>query len=129
MARNNKSRRLILATKCDCICGGRLLNLIHKQCQPGVPQSQTCIQRYYLVIYIILFQCLRSAFCPGDLWWWSYLAIKKLLETTIWFQAIDDAYLPGWHLGFSGHLALFLLSTQITTVSATVLFQNLDSAH
>ena len=38
-----------------------------------------CIQKYYLVIYIILFQCFPSTFYPpADLWWSSYLAIYTI---------------------------------------------------
>lgn len=39
---------LILEIERDGISGGRLLNLLHKRCHCGVPELQTCIQRYGL---------------------------------------------------------------------------------
>ncbi|KAJ1402362.1 Gamma-tubulin complex component protein [Sesbania bispinosa] len=37
---------LILEIERDDIRGGQLLNLLHKRCHCGVPELQTCIQRY-----------------------------------------------------------------------------------
>ncbi|KAI8548998.1 hypothetical protein RHMOL_Rhmol07G0317000 [Rhododendron molle] len=36
---------LILEIERDSICGGQLLNLLHKRCHCGVPELQACIQR------------------------------------------------------------------------------------
>ncbi|KAM7276087.1 hypothetical protein ACFE04_017953 [Oxalis oulophora] len=37
----------------DDIRGGKLLNLLHKRCHCGVPELQTCIQRYFFVLWSI----------------------------------------------------------------------------
>jgi len=37
---------LILEIERGDIRGGQLLNLLHKKCHCGVPELQTCIQRY-----------------------------------------------------------------------------------
>ena len=39
------------------IRGGQLLNLLHKRCHCGVPELQSCIQRYY-----------HNYFCTCDIW-------------------------------------------------------------
>ncbi|KAL6968534.1 Gamma-tubulin complex component 4 [Sarracenia purpurea var. burkii] len=41
---------LILEIERDSICGGRLLNILHKRCHCGVPELQTCIQSWPLGI-------------------------------------------------------------------------------
>lgn len=43
---------LILEIERDDICGGQLLNLLHKRCHCGVPELQAFIQRY--VLYFLL---------------------------------------------------------------------------
>ncbi|XP_006587252.2 gamma-tubulin complex component 4 homolog [Glycine max] len=43
---------LILEIERDDIRGGQLLNLLHKRCHCGVPELQTCMQRY-----AVLFTC------------------------------------------------------------------------
>lgn len=37
---------LIVKIERDDVRGGQLLNLLHKRCHCGVPELQTCIQRY-----------------------------------------------------------------------------------
>lgn len=37
---------LVMEIERDDIRGGQLLNLLHKRCHCGVPELQTCIQRY-----------------------------------------------------------------------------------
>ena len=37
---------LIVEIMQDDIKGGQLLNLLHKRCHCGVPELQSCIQRY-----------------------------------------------------------------------------------
>lgn len=40
---------LILEIERDGYSGGRLLNLLHKRCHCGVPELQTCVQRYAFI--------------------------------------------------------------------------------
>ena len=40
---------LILKIEHDDIRGGQLLNLLHKRCHCGVPELQTCMQRYVVL--------------------------------------------------------------------------------
>lgn len=44
---------LILEIERDGHHGGRLLNLLHKRCHCGVPELQTCVQRYAFAIYLL----------------------------------------------------------------------------
>lgn len=48
---------LILEIERGDIRGGQLLNLLHKKCHCGVPELQTCIQRYavFFTRYIFSF--------------------------------------------------------------------------
>lgn len=75
---------LILEIERDNICGGQLLNLLHKRCHCGVPELQACIQRYvllflqYLVSVILFFQSL-----PIGVVRIKYM--HKLLETNLKF--------------------------------------------
>lgn len=41
---------LILEIEREDIRGGQLLNLLHKRCHCGVPELQTCIQRYVVLL-------------------------------------------------------------------------------
>lgn len=43
---------LILEIERDDIRGGELLNLLHKRCHCGVPELQSCIQRYFFWFYL-----------------------------------------------------------------------------
>jgi gamma-tubulin complex component 4 len=42
---------LVVEIERDDIRGGQLLNLLHKRCHCGVPELQTCIQRYTLFFF------------------------------------------------------------------------------
>lgn len=44
---------LILEIERNDIRGGQLLNLLHKRCHCGVPELQTCIQRYVSDDYVM----------------------------------------------------------------------------
>ena len=47
---------LVLEIERDDIRGGQLLNLLHKRCHCGVPELQTCIQRYTLFSFSFLLE-------------------------------------------------------------------------
>ena len=63
---------LILEIERDGYCGGRLLNLLHKRCHCGVPELQTCIQRYELFFPVIF------SFDKKDLSALSWLTLHPL---------------------------------------------------
>lgn len=47
---------LVVEIERDDIRGGQLLNLLHKRCHCGVPELQTCIQRYALFFFSFLLE-------------------------------------------------------------------------
>jgi hypothetical protein len=48
---------LILEIERGDIRGGQLLNLLHKKCHCGVPELQTCIQRYVIFFIALWYRC------------------------------------------------------------------------
>lgn len=58
---------LILEIERDGICGGKLLNLLHKRCHCGVPELQTCIQRLLWHGHQVMYNQLASWMVYGIL--------------------------------------------------------------
>ncbi|GMP87634.1 hypothetical protein CsSME_00039928 [Camellia sinensis var. sinensis] len=93
---------LILEIEREDICGGRLLNLLHKRCHCGVPELQTCIQRQ------------EDRDTEHD------SSHSDMLEKFA-RMSTNDASLTDWHLGF--HISLDMLPEYIPMrVAESVLF-------
>ncbi|GJW95929.1 gamma-tubulin complex component 4 [Tanacetum coccineum] len=92
---------LILEIERDGICGGKLLNLLHKRCHCGVPELQTCIQR----------QEVNSERDSSE----TNIA-EKLARISV-----NDGSLSDWHSGF--HISLDMLPEYIPMqVAESILF-------
>ncbi|KAF5931360.1 hypothetical protein HYC85_032233 [Camellia sinensis] len=93
---------LILEIEREDICGGQLLNLLHKRCHCGVPELQTCIQRQ------------EDRDTEHD------SSHSDMLEKFA-HMSTNDASLTDWHLGF--HISLDMLPEYIPMrVAESVLF-------
>lgn len=101
---------LVMEIEQKDIKGGQLLNLLHKRCHCGVPELQSCIQRYYLnyfstdvcavfgflqvgfvcrIIHCIFY--LHVSLCPLIV---AFCLFVSLFRTTIEFQWSADICCP-----------------------------------
>lgn len=126
---------LILEIERDGICGGRLLNLLHKRCHCGVPELQTCIQRLLWHGHQVMYNQLTAWMVYGilhDQYGEFFISrqedrdsehessnvdvLEKLSQ-----MSINDASLADWHLGF--HISLDMLPEYISMrVAESILF-------
>uniref|UniRef100_A0A5B7C4N5 Gamma-tubulin complex component n=1 Tax=Davidia involucrata TaxID=16924 RepID=A0A5B7C4N5_DAVIN len=127
--------KLILEIERDNICGGRLLNLLHKRCHCGVPELQTCIQRLRWHGHQVMYNQLVSWMVYGILhdqhgeFFISRqedrdpehdLSRLDMLEKLAHLST-NDASLTDWHLGF--HISLDMLPEYIPLrVAESILF-------
>lgn len=126
---------LILEIERDGICGGRLLNLLHKRCHCGVPELQTCIQRLLWHGHQVMYNQLTSWMVYGilhDQYGEFFISRQEdrdsehesshvdMLEKLA-RMSINDASLADWHLGF--HISLDMLPEYISMrVAESILF-------
>ncbi|XP_059625659.1 gamma-tubulin complex component 4 homolog [Cornus florida] len=126
---------LILEIERDGICGGRLLNLLHKRCHCGVPELQTCIQRLLWHGHQVMYNQLASWMIYGilhDQHEEFFISrqedrdaehdsshpdvLEKLAQ-----MSTNDTSLTDWHLGF--HISLDMLPEYIPMrVAESILF-------
>ena len=67
---------LILEIERDDIRGGQLLNLLHKRCHCGVPELQTCMQRYAVLFTCsILGNVKMQVVSFPTMWWYASNAV------------------------------------------------------
>ncbi|XP_073287259.1 gamma-tubulin complex component 4 homolog, partial [Primulina huaijiensis] len=108
---------LILEIERDNICGGKLLNLLHKRCHCGVPELQTCIQRLLWHGHQVMYNQLASWMVYGilhDQYGEFFVrrqedrdpehesppnTLEKLAQLSV-----NNASLADWHLGFHVYL-------------------------
>ncbi|KAM7521465.1 hypothetical protein LguiA_011367 [Lonicera macranthoides] len=126
---------LILEIEHDGICGGRLLNLLHKRCHCGVPELQTCIQRLLWHGHQVMYNQLTAWMVYGilhDQYGEFFISRqedkdrehdsshKNVIEKLAG-MSINDASLTDWHLGF--HISLDMLPEYIPMrVAESILF-------
>ncbi|CAA2957616.1 gamma-tubulin complex component 4 homolog [Olea europaea var. sylvestris] len=125
---------LILEIERDGICGGRLLNILHKRCHCGVPELQTCIQRLLWHGHQVMYNQLASWMVYGilhDQHGEFFISrqedrdsehdspsdsLEKLAR-----MSTEDISLTDWHLGF--HISLDMLPEYIPMqVAESILF-------
>ncbi|KAL6500310.1 Gamma-tubulin complex component 4 [Orobanche hederae] len=125
---------IILEIERDNICGGRLLNLLHKRCHCGVPELQTCIQRLLWHGHQVMYNQLTSWMVYGilhDQYGEFFVSrqedrdsehdsaadtLEKLAR-----MSINDVSLTDWHLGF--HISLDMLPEYVQMHTAeSILF-------
>ncbi|KAI7982616.1 Gamma-tubulin complex component 4 [Camellia lanceoleosa] len=126
---------LILEIEHDNICGGRLLNLLHKRCHCGVPELQTCIQRLLWHGHQVMYNQLASWMVYGilnDQHGEFFISRQEDRDTEhdsshpdmlekFACMSTNDASLTDWHLGF--HISLDMLPEYIPMrVAESVLF-------
>ncbi|KAL7172120.1 hypothetical protein ACSBR2_031755 [Camellia fascicularis] len=126
---------LILEIERDNICGGRLLNLLHKRCHCGVPELQTCIQRLLWHGHQVMYNQLASWMVYGilnDQHGEFFISRQEDRDTEhdsshpdmlekFARMSTNDASLTDWHLGF--HISLDMLPEYIPMrVAESVLF-------
>ncbi|CAH9112581.1 unnamed protein product [Cuscuta europaea] len=115
---------LILEIERNGICGGKLLNLLHKRCQCGIPELQTCIQRLLWHGHQVMYNQLMSWMVYGilhDPYREFFIGRQddKDAETDSSSDVIQklahlstsDVSLTDWHLGF--HISLEMLPDYI----------------
>lgn len=125
---------LILEIEHDGICGGKLLNILHKRCHCGVPELQTCIQRLLWHGHQVMYNQLASWMVYGilhDQYGEFFISrqedrdsehdspsdtLEKLAR-----MSTEDKSLTDWHLGF--HILLDMLPEYIPMhVAESILF-------
>ncbi|WOH01579.1 hypothetical protein DCAR_0520963 [Daucus carota subsp. sativus] len=126
---------LILEIERDGICGGRLLNLLHKRCHCGVPELQACIQRLLWHGHQVMYNQLTSWMVYGilhDQYGEFFISRQEDRDTEHESSHVDvlekmarmstnDASLADWHLGF--HISLDMLPEYISMrVAESILF-------
>ncbi|XP_028124755.1 gamma-tubulin complex component 4 isoform X1 [Camellia sinensis] len=126
---------LILEIEREDICGGRLLNLLHKRCHCGVPELQTCIQRLLWHGHQVMYNQLASWMVYGilnDQHGEFFISRQEDRDTEhdsshsdmlekFARMSTNDASLTDWHLGF--HISLDMLPEYIPMrVAESVLF-------
>ncbi|KAL6513044.1 Gamma-tubulin complex component 4 [Orobanche minor] len=96
---------LILEIERDNIYGGRLLNLLHKRCHCGVPELQTCIQRFLEESRLLMRLPPRQSTAEADLMVpFQLAAIKTIGEEDKYFSRVS-LRMPGITLK-SSHVEL-----------------------
>ncbi|XP_075500920.1 gamma-tubulin complex component 4 homolog isoform X2 [Primulina tabacum] len=125
---------LILEIERDNICGGKLLNLLHKRCHCGVPELQTCIQRLLWHGHQVMYNQLASWMVYGILHdQYGEFFVRRQEDRDPEHESppntleklphlsVNDASLADWHLGF--HVYLDMLPEYIPmNVAESVLF-------
>ncbi|PWA47655.1 GAMMA-TUBULIN COMPLEX PROTEIN 4 [Artemisia annua] len=125
---------LILEIERDGICGGKLLNLLHKRCHCGVPELQTCIQRLLWHGHQVMYNQLASWMVYGilhDQYAEFFICEQERnserdsSETNIAEKlariSVNDGSLSDWHSGF--HISLDMLPEYIPMqVAESILF-------
>ncbi|KAL6957900.1 Gamma-tubulin complex component 4 [Sarracenia purpurea var. burkii] len=126
---------LILEIERDSICGGRLLNILHKRCHCGVPELQTCIQRLLWHGHQVMYNQLACWMVYGILndQYGEFFINRQddrdtehdsshpdMLEKFTRLST-NDLSLTDWHLGF--HISLDMLPEYIPMrVAESILF-------
>ncbi|KAL2227778.1 gamma-tubulin complex component 4 [Sesamum indicum] len=127
---------LILEIEHDNICGGRLLNLLHKRCHCGVPELQTCIQRLLWHGHQVMYNQLASWMVYGILHdQYGEFFVRRQEEEDrdsehdspanvlekLANMSTNDVALTDWHLGF--HISLDMLPDYIPMhIAESILF-------
>ncbi|XP_073310609.1 gamma-tubulin complex component 4 isoform X2 [Primulina huaijiensis] len=125
---------IILEIERDNICGGKLLNLLHKRCHCGVPELQTCIQRLLWHGHQVMYNQLASWMVYGILHdQYGEFFVRRQEDRDSEYESppdtleklahlsVNDASLADWHLGF--HVYLDMLPEYIPmNVAESVLF-------
>ncbi|XP_031261658.1 gamma-tubulin complex component 4-like [Pistacia vera] len=126
---------LVLEIERDDICGGQLLNLLHKRCHCGVPELQACIQRLLWHGHQVMYNQLASWMVYGILQdQHGEFFIRRQEDRDVEHGAshsdiseklvrlsTDDTSLTDWHLGF--HIFLDMLPEHIhMRVAESILF-------
>ncbi|CAI9300297.1 unnamed protein product [Lactuca saligna] len=120
---------LILEIERDGICGGKLLNLLHKRCHCGVPELQTCIQRLLWHGHQVMYNQLASWMVYGilhDQYGEFFISEKEgnsdmNITEKLTRMSVNDGTLSDWHLGF--HISLDMLPEYIPLhVAESILF-------
>lgn len=115
---------LILEIERNSVCGGKLLNLLHKRCHCGIPELQTCFQRLLWHGHQVMYNQLMSWMVYGILHdpykeFFIGRHDDKDAETDSTSDvipkfahlSISDVSLTDWHLGF--HISLDMLPDYI----------------
>ncbi|XP_051130924.1 gamma-tubulin complex component 4 [Andrographis paniculata] len=124
---------LIFEIERDNICGGKLLNLLHKRCHCGVPELQMCIQRLLWHGHQVMYNQLTSWMVYGilhDQYGEFFVrqesgdsdreAPANILEKFA-SMSTSDASLTDWHLGF--YISLDMLPEYIPMhIAESILF-------
>ncbi|XP_054819675.1 gamma-tubulin complex component 4 homolog isoform X1 [Prosopis cineraria] len=126
---------LILEIERDNICGGQLLNLLHKRCHCGVPELQACIKRLLWHGHQVMYKQLASWMVYGILQdQHGEFFIRRQedrdrehgsyhpdIAGKLAHLSTDDTTLTDWHLGF--HISLDMLPEHIPMrVAESILF-------
>ncbi|CAH1434134.1 unnamed protein product [Lactuca virosa] len=120
---------LILEIERDGICGGKLLNLLHKRCHCGVPELQTCIQRLLWHGHQVMYNQLASWMVYGilhDQYGEFFISEKEgnsdmNMTEKLTRMSVNDGTLSDWHLGF--HISSDMLPEYIPLhVAESILF-------
>ncbi|KAI3514670.1 hypothetical protein L1887_13274 [Cichorium endivia] len=125
---------LILEIERDGICGGKLLNLLHKRCHCGVPELQTCIQRLLWHGHQVMYNQLASWMVYGilhDQYGEFFICEKEgnserdsshmSMTEKLARMSVNDGSLSDWHLGF--HISSEMLPEYIPLhVAESILF-------
>nr|XP_043621014.1 gamma-tubulin complex component 4 homolog [Erigeron canadensis] len=126
---------LILEIERDGICGGKLLNLLHKRCHCGVPELQACIQRLLWHGHQVMYNQLASWMVYGilhDQYGEFFICEQEgnserdssshtNMTEKLARMSVNDGSLNDWHLGF--HISLDMLPEYIPIqVAESILF-------
>ncbi|KVI12459.1 Spc97/Spc98 [Cynara cardunculus var. scolymus] len=125
---------LILEIERDGICGGRLLNLLHKRCHCGVPELQTCTRRLLWHGHQVMYNQLASWMVYGilhDQYGEFFICEQEgnlerdsshtNMTEKLARMSVNDGSLSDWHLGF--HISLDMLPEYIPMhVAESILF-------
>ncbi|KAL4572123.1 hypothetical protein LXL04_018892 [Taraxacum kok-saghyz] len=120
---------LIQEIERDGICGGKLLNLLHKRCHCGVPELQTCIQRLLWHGHQVMYNQLTSWVVYGilhDQYGEFFISEQEgnsdmNMTEKLTRMSVNDGSLSDWHLGF--HISSDMLPEYIPLhVAESILF-------
>lgn len=126
---------LILEIERNGICGGKVLNLLHKRAHCGVPEVQACIQRLLWHGHQVMYNQLASWMVYGilhDQYGEFFIceqegnskhdsASHMNMAEKLARMAVKDGSLSDWHLGF--HISLDMLPEYIPMhVAESILF-------
>ncbi|XP_071718909.1 gamma-tubulin complex component 4-like [Rutidosis leptorrhynchoides] len=125
---------LILEIERDDICGGKLLNLLHKRCHCGVPELQACLQRLLWHGHQVMYNQIAAWMVYGilhDQYGEFFIcehegnsereSSNTNMAEKLARMSVNDGSLSDWHLGF--HISLDMLPEYIPMhVAESVLF-------